>query len=106
MRPFPEGIVSALYLDDLNSDGKTDVINSFLHGNGIAGDNPRAGVIEGCDDNCSSSANGPDIGTCVKAVSDVAIGLETTCADDGDCVTGETCDMIQGDINTNGIGDA
>jgi len=30
---FPEGTGSSLYLDDMDGDGKLDVINSFLHGN-------------------------------------------------------------------------
>ncbi len=31
--PLPEGTGSAIYLDDLNGDGKTDIINSKLRGN-------------------------------------------------------------------------
>jgi hypothetical protein len=30
----------------------------------------------------------------------------TTCSDDGDCAAGETCDLAQGDCNSNGCGDA
>ncbi len=58
------------------------------------------------DDNCPSTPNGPLLGTCVKAVSGVVVGMGATCNSNGDCATGETCDLAQGDINGNGCGDA
>ena len=36
----------------------------------------------------------------------VVVSRWVSCTSDGDCVTGEICDMDQGDCNTNGIGDA
>jgi hypothetical protein len=57
-------------------------------------------------DNCHTTHNGPGLGTCVKGAGGVVIGQGVTCEDDGDCGANETCDLSQGDCNTNGIGDA
>jgi hypothetical protein len=57
-------------------------------------------------DNCVAAPNGPDLGTCVKTVSGVVIGTGFTCTSDGECESGETFDMAQGDININGCGDS
>ncbi len=57
-------------------------------------------------DNCLTVPNGPGLGTCVRTVSGVVMGFGVSCNNDGNCETGETCQMAQGDINANGIGDA
>jgi hypothetical protein len=56
-------------------------------------------------DNCAVP-NGPTLGTCVKPVSGVLSTAGTICSSDGDCASGETCDLSQGDGNSNGCGDA
>ncbi len=68
-------------------------------------DSDADGVLD-CNDNCPPTPNGPLLGTCVKPVSGVVIGMGTTCNTSGNCASGETCDKVQGDINGNGCGDA
>ena len=68
-------------------------------------DNDADGLFDNSD-YCPDTPNGPLLGTCVKATSGVVVGMGTTCTNDGDCVSGETCDKVQGDINGNGCGDA
>ena len=56
-------------------------------------------------DNCPETPNGPGEGTCVKTVSGMVLGTGVTCTDDGDCGSGEICQLEQGDCNLNDIGD-
>jgi len=82
--------------------------------NGIPGDNPcTGGVSENCDDNCPDTFNGPDVGTCVKTKAGMVVSYRVgdpkdfiTCTSDADCeATDGTCQMEQGDCNSNGCGD-
>ncbi len=57
-------------------------------------------------DNCSSMPNGSALGTCVKLISGMMSYTGVTCSSDGDCAAGATCDLVQGDCNSNGCGDA
>jgi hypothetical protein len=57
-------------------------------------------------DNCFARPNTATLGTCAKPVSGVMSTSGTTCSSDGDCASGETCDLAQGDCNSNGCGDA
>jgi hypothetical protein len=57
-------------------------------------------------DNCFARPNTATLGTCAKPVSGVMSTSGTTCSSDGDCASGETCDLAQGDCNGNGCGDA
>ena len=68
-------------------------------------DTDSDGILDDTD-NCIKIPNGPDLGTCVQTVSGMVVSAGTTCNSDDDCVTGENCDMTQGDINSNGCGDA
>lgn len=69
----------------------------------------------GICDNCPDQPNGSISGTCVKSAGsppfDIVVGVGmhlTTCDSDIDCdyQVGEFCQLSQGDINSNGIGDA
>jgi hypothetical protein len=74
----------------------------------IVGDNLcTGGQAEICDDNCPSIPNGPHRGTCVKDVGGVLTNTGVICYPGGtECATGQTCQLTQGDMNSNGIGDA
>jgi hypothetical protein len=89
----------------------------FIDGdyNGIPGDNPcTGGVTENCDDNCPAAPNGPSLGTCVKTQGGEVVSYRVgepkhyiTCTSDPDCTpTGGTCQLLPGDSNGNGLGDA
>ena len=56
-------------------------------------------------DNCPRIPNSKDLGVCVKVVHGVIVSSETVCKSDGECENEETCQMGQGDVNNNGIGD-
>ena len=100
-------------LDTLNLGFHTDVTRSLvaaiasLGGAFSSQDIDNDGLLNE-EDNCPTTPNSLLLGTCVKLVNDVVVGMGTTCNSDGDCVTaqGETCDKLQGDINSNGCGDA
>jgi hypothetical protein len=51
-------------------------------------------------DNCPSTPNGPDLGTCTKGT------IGQTCMSNGECGTGGLCSMNQEDTDEDGIGDA
>ena len=57
-------------------------------------------------DNCTVVTNSEDLGSCVRSLSGVIIGSGVTCRDYAECQEGEICQMEQGDVNGNGIGDA
>jgi hypothetical protein len=98
-----EGLDMCIDLSDNDDDGiRDDGDNSGTHG-----DHPcTGGEAANCDDNCSSTPNGPLLGTCAKQVNENLVMITwNLCEDDGDCGEGEYCDN-QGDYNENGIGDA
>jgi hypothetical protein len=45
------------------------------------------------------------MGSCVKIVGEVKKSTGVVCSDNTDCDTGQDCDTLQGDMNSNGIGD-
>jgi len=57
-------------------------------------------------DSCHATPNGLTLGTCAKLAGGVLIGTGVTCLGYEDCEEDEICDMVQGDCNGNGIGDA
>jgi len=64
--------------------------------------------ILGYMDNCPNTPNGPDLGTCVRESGGIIIGTGVTCTDNSTCeiINEESyCQMEQGDINENGVGD-
>ncbi len=71
---------------------------------GSLGDSDGDGILDD-GDNCPATPNGSVEGSCVKTVSGMILGMATTCTEASDCITGETCDLAQGDINHNGCGD-
>ena len=100
-----DGIVRAVRGGSCDLDGD----NSLNDGDnsGIPGDNPCiGGQIGNCDDNCPNQPNGELRGTCVHMISGIFIGTDVTCSDYDDCAADEYCDMVQGDCNNNGTGDA
>jgi hypothetical protein len=72
------------------------------------------GVPDGFPDNCPETPNGPNLGTCVKEVGNIVIPIRVyrhtvKCTDNSTCeIIFEEgyCQMEQGDINENGVGDA
>lgn len=92
--------------DDYDSDGfANNSDNCPLVANSLQEDGDTDDVGNACD-NCTTKPNGPALGTCVKLVSSMMSSAGTTCSDDGDCATDETCDLTQEDCNGNGCGDA
>jgi len=71
-------------------------------------------TICGDIDNCPETPNSSDLGTCVKEIGGVVVSYRVgdpksfiTCISDLDCeATGGTCQLEQGDCNSNGCGDA
>ncbi len=63
------------------------------------------GVGDACGDNCPGTANGSDLGTCVKAIGGMVVGTGVPCTSSWGCGSDEICQREQGDINNNGIGD-
>jgi hypothetical protein len=61
--------------------------------------------IEGYQDNCPETPNGPDLGTCAEVIGDIVKGTGVICVIDDECENGETCQRNQEDCNSNGIGD-
>jgi hypothetical protein len=57
------------------------------------------------EDNCPYAPNGTGMGSCVKIVGGVKKSTGVVCSDNTDCSTGQTCDTLQGDMNSDGIGD-
>jgi rhodanese-related sulfurtransferase len=57
-------------------------------------------------DNCLTAPNGLWLGTCVKQVAGLIKGTGVPCTDNATCGSGQTCQMEQGDMNGNTIGDA
>ncbi len=67
---------------------------------GDAGDNPcTGGATTGCDDNCRTLPNGPDLGTCTAGT------VGSTCLSNSDCGPDGTCSLAQEDTELDGIGD-
>ena len=56
--------------------------------------------------NCPSTPNGSTLGTCAKLAGGVIIGTGVTCLNYEDCEEDEYCQMEQGDVNNNGMGEA
>ena len=76
--------------------GSPDVVcEDFTDGDGV----------RDVHDNCPEVPNASYLGTCVKPLGGVLSGTGVVCTGDGDCGVGETCDLNQGDGNSNGIGD-
>jgi len=72
----------------------------------VVGDSPCiGGNTDNCDDNCPYMPNGPNYGTCVMTNGNIVYASNSAllepCSDNSTC----TCQMEQGDINGNGIGD-
>jgi FtsP/CotA-like multicopper oxidase with cupredoxin domain len=67
--------------------------------------------VEDAIDNCGLTANGPLLGTCVVENAGVVTGHRVggafvACGEDADCGAPATsCQMVQGDFNSNGCGD-
>lgn len=98
-------------LDDIDKDGDLDLVVAGLREDQMIWYENRLNdwdddEILNAFDNCPATPNGPLLGTCVKAVSGVVVGMGTACNTTGDCAAGETCDLAQGDINGNGCGNA
>jgi hypothetical protein len=66
------------------------------------------GIGDDCD-NCPSTPNGPNNGTCTMTSGNIVYASNSAllepCSDNSTCEPEETCQMEQGDINGNGIGD-
>jgi Zn-dependent metalloprotease len=70
-------------------------------------DEPDNDNVCGDIDNCPSTPNGPNLGTCAKQLTESLVLIKgTTCQDDSDCEEGDFCEKDQLDSNNNGIGDA
>jgi len=65
----------------------------------------KDGLGVACD-NYPNQPNTQNLGTCAKIVGGVLIGTGATCLRYDNCNEDEYCDMVQGDCNGNGIGDA
>ncbi len=98
------------YQEDTDSDGTGNVCDvctdTDMDGYGNPGFPPNT-----CEqDNCPSTPNGSGAGTCVQTSGFIVYATNSalldSCTDNGTCGAGETCQMEQGDINLNGIGDA
>jgi hypothetical protein len=90
-------------VDDEGVVSLPEEVQVLRQGDDIIFDTDQDGMLI---DNCIAAPNGPDLGTCVKEVNGVVVGMGTTCNTNGDCAAGQTCDLAQGDININGCGDA
>lgn len=70
---------------------------------GVAGDNVcKDGEVDGCDDNCPITPNGPTMGTCIGGSEHRRGAL---CTSDSDCRLGGWCSLAQEDEDGDGIGD-
>jgi len=65
-------------------------------------DGDSDGVGDVCD-NCPTTPNGPNLGSCINILTGI---VGTTCINDGECGTEETCSNDQEDRDNNGSGDA
>lgn len=92
--------------EDADGDGTGNACDECTDTDGDGFGNPSfSGNI--CEaDNCPNSPNGNILGTCSKVTGGVVIGTGVTCLSYEDCQEDEYCDMVQGDCNNNGIGDA
>lgn len=83
--------------------GPFDGVAEDGDGSGIAGDAPCApGQSEGCDDNCPTTPNGPELGTCLGG-DPARIGR--VCTSHAECGVPGYCSMQQEDRDGDGVGD-
>lgn len=68
-------------------------------------DTDSDGILDS-QDNCLTTPNGPDLGTCCKTISGVVMGMGTTCHDNIECEVDEVCDLSQADFDSDGAGDS
>jgi hypothetical protein len=93
--------------EDADADGLGDVCDNCPNFGNTATqlDADADGTGNFCD-NCVNKPNAAILGTCVKSVSGMMSNTGVSCTSDGQCGTGATCEMAQGDCNSNGCGDA
>jgi len=92
--------------DDYDGDGVGDMCDNCTDTDADGYGNPGHPLNTCDDDNCPSTSNGPNNGTCARAVSGVVMGTGVVCSDNSTCETGEICQMEQEDHNGNTVGDA
>jgi hypothetical protein len=78
----------------------------------VGGNDSDGDGIGDAVDNCSLTPNGPLLGTCVATGGDGVVsayrvgGVLIPCDEDADCAANAgTCQLVQGDFNSNGCGD-
>lgn len=67
-------------------------------------DSDGDGILD-TTDNCPTTANGPELGSCVAQFFGIVIRVGGPCTSQAACAPDTTCQMQQSDINANGIGD-
>jgi hypothetical protein len=94
---------------DSDQDGAGDACDTDNDNDGIpdeGGDhlcNPTEPPYTSCDDNCRLIANGPAKGTCLSTTAPFR-STGVTCTGNGDCKSGEFCDLGQFDYDDDGAG--
>jgi hypothetical protein len=90
---------------DYDGDGIGDVCDNCTDTDADGYGNPGYLANTCDDDNCPSTPNSPELGTCVMTSGNIVYAINSAllepCTDNSTC----TCQMEQGDININGIGD-
>jgi hypothetical protein len=78
----------------------------------VGGNDSDGDGIADAIDNCTLTPNGPFLGTCVATGGDGVVsayrvgGVLIPCDEDADCAANAgTCQLVQGDFNSNGCGD-
>lgn len=84
--------------------GPDDGVPDDGDSSGVVGDRPcPEGQVAGCDDNCPTAPNGPELGTCIGGP---AHRSGRVCGADSDCQPGGWCSLAQEDEDHDGVGDA
>jgi len=99
--------------DDSDSDEVLDVTDNCLNEPNRDQEDIDFDSFGDTCDNCLDMSNGPDRGTCVITKAGMVVSYRAgdpkafiTCTSDADCTpTGGTCQLEQGDCNSNGCGD-
>jgi hypothetical protein len=95
-----------LVQEDTDNDGSGNVCDNCPNNkNSMQEDGDGDGAGDVCD-NCGYRPNGSALGTCIQMTGKMRIGVGSTCTLQGDCLSDQICDMVQGDLDSNGIGDA